>query len=145
MEERYALTYDKDTTGHGNVAISELVKSVALDSHKHAGLYRAIAEILKGPLLIEDGEFDQLEASLKKHIEIEKRMISRSSALLKDEEDPRVHRILQEIHADEIRHHSFLKTLLEIVLSQEIISGNDLWDLIWRDVPTHGAPRDPHA
>ena len=145
MEENYAVAYNKDVTGLGNVAIAGLMRSVALDSHKHAGLYRAIAEILKGPLAITDLEYDQLEASLKRHIVIEERMIARSGELLKDEDDPRVKRLLEEIHSDEIRHHKFISNLLEVVLKRDLIFEKDIWELIWRDVPTHGAPRDPYA
>ena len=145
MEDTYAVTYDRDVTGLGNVAIAGLMRSVALDSHKHAGLYRVIVEILRGPLAITDMEYDQLEASLKRHIEIEARMIARSGELLKDEDDPRVKMLLEEIHSDEIRHHKFVSNLLEVVLKRDLIFDRDIWELIWRDVPTHGAPRDPYA
>ena len=38
MEEEYAVEVDKDATGFGNTAVTELMKSVAFDSQKHAGL-----------------------------------------------------------------------------------------------------------
>lgn len=144
MEENYALQYDKNTMGLGNIAISELIMSVALDSKKHAGLYRAIATILEGPLGITDVEYDQLEDSLKKHIEIETIMIEESKALLDKEEDDRVKRLLEEIYQDEIRHHKFLTNLLQAVLKKDLIFEKEIWDMIWRDVPTHGAPADPY-
>ena len=145
MEEEYAVEVDKDVTGLGNTAITELMKSVAFDSHKHAGLYRAIATILKGPLGITTQEYDRLEEKLKKHIEVEKKMIEKSKTLLKDEKDTRVKRLLEEIHADEIRHHVFLSNLLEAVIKKDVIFEDEIWNQIWRDVPTHGAPRDPYA
>jgi hypothetical protein len=118
---------------------------VALDSRKHAGLYRAIAAILKGPLAITDVEYDRLEASLKRHIEIEEKMLAESRELLEGEEDDRARRLLEEIYADEVRHHAFLSNLLEAVLKRDMIFDEEIWALIWRDVPTHGAPRDPYA
>ena len=145
MEEEYAVAYDKNVMGLGNVAIEGLMMSVALDSRKHAGLYRAIATILKGPLAITDMEYDQLEESLRRHVEVENRMIGEAKALMEGEEDDRVVRLLEEIYADEVRHHRFLSNLLEAVVKRDLIFESDVWDMIWRDVPTHGAPRDPHA
>jgi hypothetical protein len=145
MEEEYAVDYDDDVAGLGNVAIAGLMASVALDSRKHAGLYRAIAAILKGPLAITDVEYDRLEASLKRHIEVEEKMLAESRELLEGEEDDRAKRLLEEIYADEVRHHAFLSNLLEAVLKRDMIFDEEIWALIWRDVPTHGAPRDPYA
>jgi hypothetical protein len=108
MEEEYAVAYDKNVMGLGNVAIAELMMSVALDSRKHAGLYRAIATILKGSLAITDIEYDQLEESLRRHVEVETRMMEEAKALMDGEEDDRVKRLLEEIYADEVRHHRFL-------------------------------------
>jgi rubrerythrin len=145
MEEEYAVAYDKNVMGLGNVAIAELMMSVALDSRKHAGLYRAIATILKGPLAITDMEYEQLEESLRRHVEVEARMMEEAKALMDGEEDNRVKRLLEEIYADEVRHHRFLSNLLEAVVKRDLIFEGDVWDMIWRDVPTHGAPRDPYA
>ena len=145
MEEEYAVAYDKNVMGLENVAIAELIMSVALDSRKHAGLYRAIATILKGPLALTDMEYDQLEESLRRHVEVESRMMEEAKALMEGEEDDRVRRLLEEIYADEVRHHRFLSNLLEAVVKKDLIFESDVWDMIWRDVPTHGAPRDPYA
>ena len=145
LEERYAVDYDDDVAGLGNVAVAELMMSVALDSRKHAGLYRAIAAILEGPLGITDVEYDRLEAALKRHVEVEVGMLSEARALLEGVEDDRARRLLEEIVADEVRHHKFLSNLLEAVLARDMIFEQDVWDMIWRDVPTHGAPRDPYA
>ena len=145
LEERYAVGYDDDVAGLGNVAVAELMMGVALDSRKHAGLYRAIAAILEGPLGITDVEYDRLEAALKRHVEVEVGMLSEARALLEGVEDDRARRLLEEIVADEVRHHKFLSNLLEAVLARDMIFEQDVWDMIWRDVPTHGAPRDPYA
>ena len=145
MEEQYAVILDKDVTGLGNVAISELMKSVAYDSEKHAGLYRAIASILGGPLGITDTEYDQLEESLKRHIRTETMMMEELEILMADEEDERVKYLLNEIYADEERHHKFLSNLLEAVVKRDAIFEQDIWEIIWKDVATHGAPRDPYV
>ena len=145
MEEQYAVILEKDVTGLGNVAITELMKSVAHDSEKHAGLYRAIASILGGPLAITDMEYDQLEESLRRHIRTETMMMEELENLMADKEDERVKYLLNEIYADEERHHKFLSKLLEAVVKRDAIFDQDIWEIIWKDVPTHGAPRDPYA
>ena len=145
MEEDYAVVYDKNVEGLGNVAIEGLMKGVSLDSMKHAGLYRAIATILRGPIGITDLEYDTLEETLKRHIEIETKMIEKSKTLMDEEGDERVKFLLNEIYLDETRHHKFLSNLLEAVVRKDMIFDEEIWDQLWRDVPTHGAPRDPYA
>jgi rubrerythrin len=145
MEEDYAVDYDKNVEGLGNIAITGLMKSVSLDSMKHAGLYRVIATILKGPIGITDIEYDTLEATLRKHVEVETRMMEGARSLLEGEQDERVKFLLNEIYLDEARHHKFLSNLLEAVVKKDMIFDEEIWEQLWRDVPTHGAPRDPYA
>ena len=145
MEEDYAVDYDKNVEGLGNVAIAGLMRGVSLDSMKHAGLYRAIATILRGPIGITDLEYDVLEETLKRHIEIEGKMIEEAKALMDEEGDERVKFLLNEIYIDETRHHKFLSNLMEAVVKKDMIFDEEIWDQLWRDVPTHGAPRDPYA
>ncbi len=145
MEEDYAVDYDRNVEGLGNVAIEGLMRSVSLDSRKHAGLYRAIATILRGPIGITDLEYDTLEETLKRHIEIETEMIEKAKALMEEEGDERVKFLLNEIYFDETRHHKFLSNLLEAVVKKDMIFDKEIWEQLWRDVPTHGAPQDPYA
>lgn len=145
MEEEYAIRYEEDVAGLGNVAIGGLIRGVALDSEKHAVLYRTVADILKGLLAVTDVEYDTMEASLRKHIEVEERMMAEAKALMEGEWDDRVRFLLEEIYTDEVRHHRFLSNLLEAVVKRDAIFAEDIWKMIWRDVPTHGAPRDPYA
>ena len=145
MEEDYAVDYDKNIQGLGNVAVAGLMRGVSLDSRKHAGLYRAIATILRGPIGITDLEYDILEETLKRHIRIETKMIEEAKTLMDEEGDERIKFLLNEIYLDEIRHHMFLSNLLEAVVKKDIIFDEEIWDQLWRDVPTHGAPRDPYV
>ena len=145
LEEGYALKYDESVMGLENVALRGLVIGVGYDSQKHAAMYRAIATILKGPLGVSDQEYEALEKRLKEHIEVEAKMLKLSKKLLDEEEDSRVKFLLEEIYADELRHHQFYKNLLEVVVSKDMIFQEDIFNQLWKDVPTHGAPRDPHA
>jgi len=42
--------------------------------------------------------------------------------------------------ADEKRHHELLKMVLEILVRGETITEADWWELLWKNVPFHGAP-----
>lgn len=144
MEKKYALEYDKNPMGLGNVAIEGLMRGVAYDSYKHAALYKTIAAILDGPLGLSDVEYEQIAKSLKQHIKVEAKMVSDVKALMDSEKDQRVKLLLNEIYSDELRHHKFYKNLLEKVVNKDMIFEQDIWNQIWADVLRHGAPTPPN-
>jgi ferritin-like protein len=141
MEEDYSTDLSASIKGVTNVVIRELLKSVALDSQKHAGFYTGIASLLKGEskALTED-EYDTLEEALKKHIQTESKMIREVKQILRTEKDSRATTLLKEIYADETRHHALMRNLLVAVITKETIFDEDAWNILWKDVPTHGAP-----
>jgi len=146
MEEDYAIRLSKDVTGLGNVTLQGLVTGIAYDSQKHAGLYKTMANLLEGgPLAATDLEVEEFKTKLENHVEVEEKMMQESKNLMESEEDERVRFLLSEVYADEERHHAFMKNLLSVVVKWDTISERDLWEQLWRDVPTHGAPRDPFA
>jgi rubrerythrin len=117
-----------------------------VDSKKHAGLYKTAAYIMEGKSLsIMDLEFEELEKHLKLHIEKEQEMIDAAKGLMDEVEDQRVKKILTWIYEDELFHHPMLKVLLEVVLKREMISEEDVWDMVFRDLPTHGHAPDPNV
>jgi len=38
-----------------------------------------------------------------------------------------------------------MKVLLEVVLKREMMSEQDVWDMLFRDLPTHGHAPDPNV
>ena len=48
--------------------------------------------------------------------------------------------LLTAILSDEVRHHVLLKNVLDILVRGETITDNDWWDVLWNNVPFHGAP-----
>ena len=143
MEEKYAIKLDKDFRGWGNPAVDALIETIALDSKKHAILYRTAAYLIEGKnLSIIDIQYDDMEKSLKKHIETEKLMIQNVSKYAEEVENIGAKNMLREIYVDEVRHHPFMKNLLELVLKGQTITEEDVFNLVFRDLPTHGAP-DP--
>jgi len=141
VEENYSVKLDSDVRGYGNEVLKEIIDSVAIDSKKHAGLYRACAAIIDGhSLSVTDIEYEQLQKSLKDHIAIEVDMIKTVEALLKTTKDPRIKMMLEHIRDDEYRHHKLLKAIGELVVKKEIILEKDIWNMLFRDALKHGAP-----
>ncbi|MBN2336852.1 hypothetical protein JXL21_14955 [Candidatus Bathyarchaeota archaeon] len=42
-------------------------------------------------------------------------------------------------------HHLFLESFLETILKRETITEQGVWDMLFRDLPTHGHVADPYA
>lgn len=143
LEEEYAIKLDKDFRGWGNPAVDALIETIALDSKKHAILYRTAAYLIEEKnLSIIDIQYEDMEKSLREHIEVEKDMIEKASKFVNAVENVGARNLLREIYMDEVRHHPFMKNLLELVLKAETITEEDVFNLVFRDLPTHGAP-DP--
>ncbi|MBN2335679.1 hypothetical protein JXL21_08970 [Candidatus Bathyarchaeota archaeon] len=143
LEEEYAIKLDKDFRGWGNPAVDALISTIALDSKKHAMLYRTAAYLIEGKSLsIIDIQYEDLEKSLKNHIETEKQMITKVKEYASKVENVGAKKLLMEIYGDEVRHHPFMKNLLKLVLKGQTITEEDVFNMVFRDLPTHGAP-DP--
>ena len=146
LEEKYAIELDKEYRGYGNEVVRQLIASIMVDSRKHAGLYKTAAYIIEGKSLsIMDLELEELEKHLKLHIEKEQEMIDAAKGLMDEVKDERVNKILTWIYEDELFHHPMLKVLLDVVLKRETISEEDVWDMVFRDLPTHGHAPDPNV
>jgi hypothetical protein len=146
LEEKYSIELDRDYRGYGNEVVRELLASIAVDSKKHAGLYKAAQYIAEGrSLSITDVEYEELEKKLRLHIEKEKEMLEAAKTLIEETKDDRIKKILIKIYEDEMLHHPFLESFLETVLKREMISEEDLYNMLFRDLPTHGHVADPYA
>ena len=143
MEERYAIKLDKDFRGWGNQAVDSLIEAIAYDSKKHAVLYRTAAYLVEGKnLSIIDIKYEDLDKSLRKHIETEAKMLKRVKELMGKVENEGAKRLLAEVYSDEVSHHPFMMQLLELVLKGDAITEEDVFNMLFRDLPTGGAP-DP--
>ena len=143
IEEQYAVKLDKDFRGWGNPAVDSLIEAIAYDSKKHAVLYRTAAYLVEGKnLSIIDLKYEDLEKSLRKHIETEEKMLKRVKELMDKVENEGAKRLLSEVYSDEVSHHPFMKQLLKLVLKGEAITEEDVFNMVFRDLPTGGAP-DP--
>jgi hypothetical protein len=146
LEDKYAVELGREYRGYGNEVVRRLIESIMVDSRKHAGLYRTAAYIAEGKSLsIMDLEFEELEKRLRLHIEKEQEMIDAAKALMDEAKDERVRKILAWIYEDELLHHPMMTVLLDAVLKRETLTEKDIWDMVFRDLPTHGHAPDPNV
>lgn len=83
---------------------------------------------------------DEQRALVEKHIQMEAELIKKLEKVVPDLENKKVKFLLNSILADERRHHAMLKVVLEIIVKGETITEEDWWELLWKNVPFHGAP-----
>ena len=141
MEQTHASSLSNSVSEVKNIVVQEILRGIAFDSHKHAGFYQAIISILQqsGAALGED-DYDRIAEVIRRHIEIEERMIGEAKTMLDRLTDKRIQHLLTEIYNDELKHHALMTRILEAVIRREAIFEEDWWDAVWRDVPFHGSP-----
>lgn len=117
-----------------NVLLKELFRSIALDSEKHAGFYRAIVDYLSAPRKqLESREYAALRAAVEEHTRVEEKMIRFIEGLLAGEGvDRNVSYILTYILEDERRHHALLRGIMEAIAKKETAEFDEWWDTLWK-------------
>lgn len=134
--ERYNALNLKRSSNVSNNMVNVLMKSIAYDSLKHANLFKALIEMIRGlskPLSEE--EYVKLDEIIIKHIDIEFKMIREIEDLLKIIDDERLKYVLRYILDDEKRHHSLLLGLQKAINRREVVGEFDWLNIVWRDVP----------
>jgi rubrerythrin len=141
MEKNHSINLTSSVEKLNNIVIKELLMGIAHDSQKHAGFYQTILNLVeKIETAITEEEYVSIEEVIKKHIDVEELMMKESKQLLSSIEDSRIQHLLKEIFEDEIKHHSLMKRILEVVVKRETIFEADWWDFMWEGVPGHGTP-----
>ena len=124
-----------------NPPVRGVLKGISLDSVKHAEMYAAAIELLTSvSQALSQEHLDKQRALVEKHIRMEEELIKKISKVLPTVENAKVKLLLNAILGDEERHHELLKMVLEILVRGETITEADWWDLLWKNVPFHGAP-----
>jgi len=125
----------------GNPAVRGVLKGISLDSVKHAEMYSsAIGLLTSVQQALTQENLDKQRELVEKHIHLEAELIGKIGKKLPSIEDKKVKLLLNAILMDEKRHHELLKKVLEILVRGETITEEDWWDILWRNVPFHGAP-----
>jgi len=125
----------------GNFAVRGVLKGISLDSTKHAEMYSsAIGLSTSVQQALTQENLDKQRKLVEKHMRLEAELIGKISKKLPSIEDKKVKLLLNAILMDEKRHHELLKKVLEILVQGETITEEDWWDILWKNVPFHGAP-----
>jgi rubrerythrin len=124
-----------------NPSVRGVLKGISLDSLKHAEMYDAALKLLTTTQqALSQEHLDKQRSLVEKHIRMEAELIKKISDILPTVENEKVRLLLNAILADEKRHHQLLKEVLEIIVKGETITEEDWWDILWKNVPFHGAP-----
>jgi len=140
FEEEIVKSVDKALETVKNPVVESVLKGMALDSSKHAAIYRAAEQIVRVAPALTESEFDQLKKVAKWHIENEEKIIKRLEGAIKKTENKRIKFLLRAIAADERRHHLLLDAIMDIIVKGEAITNDEWWEMLWKNVPFHGAP-----
>jgi rubrerythrin len=125
----------------GNPTVKGVLKGISLDSVKHAEMYASAVKLLTNvSQALTQENLDKQRELVKEHIRIEAELIERISKVIPSIKNEKVKLLLNAILSDEKRHHELLKKVLEILVRGETITEEDWWDVLWKNVPFHGAP-----
>jgi len=141
IENRIVESLNNSLGEMGNPVVRGVLKGISLDSVKHAEMYASAVSLLTSvqPALTQE-HLDKQRELVEKHIRLEAELIEKISKKLRGIEDRKVKLLLNAILVDEKRHHELLKRVLEILVKGETITDEDWWDILWKNVPFHGAP-----
>jgi len=141
LENEIVSSINKALAKIRNPAVRGVLKGISLDSVKHAEMYKAAIELLSTvPPALSQKEFDELLKFVKKHIADEEKAIIGMEEVMNQVEDEKIKLLLDAIFADEQRHHKLLNVVMEMLVKRETITDEDWWDILWKNVPFHGAP-----
>lgn len=141
LEDEIVKSISKALVNIRNPAVKGVLRGISLDSVKHGEMYKAATELLTTvPPALSQQEFDELLKFVKKHIDEEEKAILSMEEVMNQIEDEKVKLLLDAIFSDEQRHHELLNSVMEILVKRETISEEDWWDILWKNVPFHGAP-----
>ena len=141
VENEIVTSLEKALVDIKNPAVKGVLKGVSLDSMKHAQLYTSALTLLtSASTALTQDNLDEQTKLVKKHIEIEAKLIKVLQEKIPEIENEKVVFLLKAILEDESRHHAMLKMVLEIIVHGETITEADWWKMLWENVPFHGAP-----
>ena len=124
-----------------NPAVKGVLKGISLDSTKHAEMYSSAINLLTSvSQALTEENLDKQRELVEKHIRLEAEIIKKLREVIPSVQNKKVKLLLDAILFDEIRHHELLKKVLDILVRGETITENDWWDVMWENVPFHGAP-----
>lgn len=141
IENKIVSSLESSLVEMANPAVKGALKGISLDSAKHAEMYASAINLLTSvPPALTQEHLDKQRELVGKHIRLEAELIGKISKTVPGIENKKVKLLLNAILLDEKRHHQLLKDVLEILARGETITEEDWWDILWKNVPFHGAP-----
>ncbi len=141
VEKQIVDSLNKGLENIENPPVKGVLKGISLDSIKHAELYAAALSLLTNvSQALQQENLDEQKDLVEKHIEMEAKLIKEIEGIMPAVKNSKVQFLLKSILTDEKRHHAMLKTVLEIIVHGETITEDDWWEILWENVPFHGAP-----
>lgn len=141
IEKQIVDSLEQALVGMKNPPVKGVLKGISLDSVKHAEMYEAAYSMLTetAPALAQ-ADLDKQRDLVERHIQLEAELIEKIELILPTVSNKKVRLLLNAILTDEKRHHALLKGVLDTIVHGETITENDWWQMLWEDVPFHGAP-----
>jgi rubrerythrin len=141
IEKEIVESLNKGIVDIKNPPVKGVLKGISLDSVKHAELYASAVTLLTNvSQALKQENLDAQRVLVEKHIRMEAELIKKLEKMMPTIENKKVTFLLNAILTDERRHHAMLKMVLEIIVHGETITEADWWELLWENVPFHGAP-----
>jgi len=141
IENRIVKSLNNALREIGNPVVKGVLKGISLDSVKHAEMYASAITLLTSvSQALTQEHLNKQRELIEKHIRIEAELIEKISEVIPSIRNEKVRLLLNAILLDEKRHHELLKKVLEILVRGETITEEDWWDVLWKNVPFHGAP-----
>ena len=141
IEKEIVDSLNKGLLNVNNIPVKGVLRSISLDSVKHAELYStALTMLTDVSTALKQENLDEQRALVEKHIELESELIQKLEEVLPTIENKKATFLLNAILTDERKHHELLKMILEIIVHGETITEADWWKLLWEDAPFHGSP-----
>jgi rubrerythrin len=141
IEKEIVDSLNKGLLNVNNIPVKGVLRSISLDSVKHAELYSAALTLLTDvSTALKQENLDEQRALVEKHIELESELIKKLEEVLPTIENKKAAFLLNAILTDERKHHELLKMVLDIIVHGETITEADWWKLLWEDAPFHGSP-----
>ena len=141
IENEIVTSLNKGVADIKNPPVKAILRSISLDSVKHAELYAAAIRLLTNvSTALNQENLDAQRELVEKHIEMEAELIKKLEKMVPAIENNKVKFLLNTIFMDEKRHHAMLKTILESIVRAETITEDEWWETLWEGSPFHGAP-----
>lgn len=140
LEHRIVEAITRSLKTIRNPVAKQVLRGIAFDSQKHAGIYNAAIALFSVTPALTDEEFTRLKETTERHIEDEEKAISALDEFMKGVKDEKIRFLLESIAADERKHHQLLKKVDELIVRREAITEEDWWEILWKNMPFHGTP-----